>query len=98
MEYTVRLLPAAKEDLRGIHKYIARKSSPAIASRYAGRIRAFLAGFSRYPMRGSVRNDVRSDIRIVGFEGRVSIAFFVEGDEVLIAGILYAGRQLSRSE
>jgi plasmid stabilization system protein ParE len=98
MEYTVRILPAAKEDLRALHRYIARKSSPVIASRYTGRIRAFLAGFSHYPMRGSIRNDIRPGIRIVGFERRVSIAFFVEDDEVVVAGILYAGRQLSRTE
>ena len=98
MEHKVRLLPAAKEDLRALHRYISRKSSPAIASRYTARIRAFLSGFSQYPMRGSIRNDIRPGIRMVGFERRISIAFFVEGDEVLITGILYAGRQLSRTE
>ena len=49
-------------------------------------------------MRGSIRNDIRPGIRMVGFERRISIAFFIESDEVLIAGILYAGRQLSRTE
>lgn len=35
---------------------------------------------------------------MVGFERRVSIAFFVEGNEVLITAILYAGRQFPDTE
>jgi len=78
MEYRVRLLPEAGKDLQALHRYIARKSSPAIAKRYTGRIRAFLADFKQYPMRGTIRNDIRPGIRMVGFERRVGIAFFVE--------------------
>jgi len=36
---------------------------------------------------------IRPGLRIVGFERRVSVAFVVEEDEVVILRLLYAGRQ-----
>jgi plasmid stabilization system protein ParE len=93
MIYKVRLLPEAEDDLFELHRYISRKSSAAIAATYIARIRAFLAAFDRFPQRGTVRNDKRPGLRIVGFERRVSIAFTVVGDEVFILRILYGGRQ-----
>jgi toxin ParE1/3/4 len=98
MIYKVRLLPEAEDDLFQIYRYVARKSSPVVAQRYVDRIRAHLTGFDRFPERGTIRDDVRRGLRLVGFERRVSIAFKVQGDEVIIIGVLYAGRQLSRSE
>lgn len=35
-------------------------------------------------MRGSLRNEVRDGLRIVGFERTVSIAFLAETDEVIV--------------
>lgn len=45
-------------------------------------------------MRGSLRNEVRDGLRIVGFERSVSIAFLVEPDEVIILRIALHGQQL----
>jgi toxin ParE1/3/4 len=98
MIYKVRLLPEAEDDLFQLYRYTARKSSPAVAQRYVNRIRAHLNGFDRFPERGTVRDEIRSGLRVVGFERRVSIAFKVQGDEVIIFGVLYSGRQISRSE
>jgi toxin ParE1/3/4 len=93
MIYKVRLLPEAEDDLFELYRYISRKSSTAIAENYIARIKAFLAGFDQFPHRGTVREDKRRGLRIVGFERRVSIAFTVADDEVLILRVLYAGRQ-----
>ena len=68
--------------------------SPDIALGYIQRIRAFLRGFDTFPERGSRRDDIRPGLRMVGFERRVTIAFVVEGDEVIFSNILYGGRQL----
>lgn len=97
MIYKVRLLPEAEDDLFHLYRYIAEKSSHAAAQGYLDRIHAYLKTFDQFPHRGTIR-DTREGLRIVGFERRVTIAFQIRGGEVLIAGILYAGRQLSRSE
>ncbi|CAN7656247.1 type II toxin-antitoxin system RelE/ParE family toxin [Rhizobium sp. LjRoot254] len=98
MMYKVRLLPEAEDDLLQIYRYIARRSSHTVAQGYVDRIQTYLNGFTQFPERGTVRDELRNGIRIVGFERRVTIAFKVQRDEVMIFGILYAGRQLSRDE
>ena len=93
--YAVRLMPAAENDLRAIYRYVlTASSSPPVARAYVTRIRQFLKGFQSFPMRGSLRNEVRDGLRIVGFERAVSIAFLVETDEVIILRIASHGQQL----
>jgi len=93
--YAVRLMPAAENDLRAIYRYVLiASSSPPVARAYVARIRRFLEGFQSFPMRGSLRNEVRDGLRIVGFERSVSIAFLVETDEVVILRIALHGQQL----
>lgn len=98
MIYRVYLLPEAEDDLLHIYGYIAETASPRVAQQYLDRIRRFLAGFSHFPERGTIRDEIEPGLRIVGFERRVSIVFKIQGDAVVITGILYAGRQLSRTE
>jgi len=47
-----------------------------------------------FPQRGTARDDIRSGLRTVGFERRVTIAFTVKGEDIVILRILYAGRSL----
>ena len=49
-----------------------------------------------FPKRGSVHNEIRPELHVIGFERRVSIAFVVEdgAQEVAILRILYAGQEL----
>lgn len=94
MAYRIKLLPEAEDDLAAIYTYIRDNASPAIARGYVLRIQAFLRGFDTFPERGTPRDDIRPGLRIVGFERRVTIAFVVEGDQVIFSNILYGGRQL----
>ncbi|WP_407048186.1 type II toxin-antitoxin system RelE/ParE family toxin [Methyloraptor flagellatus] len=89
----VRLRREAEDDLLAIHRYIARRASPIIARRYLDRIGGFLESLGHTPERGSIRDDVRPGLRIIGFERRVNVAFVVEADEVVVLRILYGGRQ-----
>jgi len=98
MTYRVHLLPEAEDDLLHLYRYIAEAATPRIARQYIDRIRVFLASFSDFPERGTVRDEIEPGLRIVGFERRVSIAFKVQADMVVIIGIRYAGRQFSRTE
>lgn len=94
MAYRVRLRPEAADDLRAIYTYIRDQASPDVARRYVGRITAYLQGFDVFPERGTRRDDISPGLRIVGFERRVTIAFVVEQDEVIVLNILYGGREL----
>lgn len=98
MAYSIRLDEDAKADLKGIYTQIRKNGGTAATARgYVNRILGFLAGFDIFPERGSLREHIRPGLRIVGFERRVSVAFIVEEDEVVILRLLYAGRQFEGS-
>lgn len=92
--YVVRLSPEAQTDLVKIHSYVIRKSGSAVtADRYIERVGAFLASLNVFPERGTVRNEVRSGLRIIGFERSASIAFVVEHDDVVVLRVLVKGQE-----
>ena len=62
------------------------------ADGYVGRIIDFCNGLSTFPLRGTQRDDLLSGLRVTGFERRVTIAFIVTAEAVLIEGIFYGGR------
>ena len=90
--YEVRFLPKAESDLFGLYDYISAESGPIAAGAYLDRIEEACQRLAHFPHRGRVRNDLRAGLRIVGFERRAVIAFVVEGSEVVIARVLYGGR------
>ena len=97
LAYRIRLRPEAENDLRLLYQgLVDRGASPSTARGYVNSIIGYVNGFDLFPKRGSVRNEIRQGLRIVGFERRVSIAFLVEDDtqEVVILRILYGGQQL----
>ena len=62
------------------------------ADGYVGRIVDFCNGLSTFPLRGTQRDDLLSGLRVTGCERRVTIAFIVTAEAVLIEGIFYGGR------
>lgn len=48
--------------------------------------------FSHASERGQLRNDIRPNLRIIGFERRVAIAFTVDAERVTILRIFYGGK------
>lgn len=98
MRFEVWLTDEAEADLRDIFDFIVREASINRAQAYVNRIVGFLASLDVFPERGTVRADIRPGLRIVGFERRVSIAFVVEDNSVVIVRILYAGRQMEYKE
>jgi len=87
----VVLLAQAQADLRWIYDTIEGRAGPSTALRYVERIEAYCRGFDHAAERGAKRGDIRPGLRIVGFERRVTIAFTVEADEVVILRIFYGG-------
>ena len=94
-KYRVELSPDADRDLDQLADWISERSaSIRVAIGYVDRIRSYLKSFQSFPHRGTKRDDIRAGLRLTGFERRLTIAFSVEGDTVIIARILYAGRDV----
>ncbi|XHE11792.1 type II toxin-antitoxin system RelE/ParE family toxin [Agrobacterium deltaense] len=96
--YDVRLSPEAQTDIVRIHARIVEKSGSSVtADRYIDRISGFLSSLNVFPERGTVREEVRPRLRIIGFERSASVAFVVEDDDVVILRILAKGQEFDET-
>ncbi len=77
-----------------IYDYIAPRGGADRALAYVERIQATCLSLSGHPERGTRRDDIRPGLRITGFERRVTIAFHIGVDVVIIDRILCGGRDL----
>lgn len=90
--YRVVFHERARRELDELYDYISEHGSPQQAANFVTNIRDYCLGFSTFPKRGTLRDDIEPGIRIVGFRRRVSIVFTVTETEVWILGIYYGGR------
>jgi len=88
---TVIYSPEAAEDLDRIYGIVADAGDPLTADRYDQRIRALCERLDHASERGTLREDVRPGLRIVGFERRITVAFAVDEDRVTILRLFYGG-------
>ena len=88
----VEISEEARRDLFALYDWISDAGSPDTALGYVERIEAFCKKLDIASERGSLRDDIRSDLRVIGFERSASIAFMVEEDRVVILRIFYGGR------
>jgi toxin ParE1/3/4 len=95
--YEVVFSPEAKADLIELFDYIAEQSGAGIAIGYIDRIERYCSGFVAAPERGTRRDDLRPELRVVGFERRIAIAFHVDRQTVTIDRVLYGGRDIVRA-
>jgi plasmid stabilization system protein ParE len=86
--------PEALADLLALYDYIADEAGAGVALGYVERIEAHCRRLDAFPERGTVRSDIRPGLRIIGFERRVTIAYHVEPEAVVINRILYGGRNI----
>lgn len=97
--YAVRLSSEAEADLVEIYCCISTASmSSLVARQYVDRLIAYLHSFDVFPERGSLRNDVREGLRVVGFERSISVAFIVEEESVVILRLAQHGQRIYLSE
>ncbi len=87
--------PDAATDLDTIYDYIADAAGTTVAAGYEERVRCFCDGLDLGAERGSLRDDIRPGLRVVGFERRIAVAFAVEEDRVVVLRILSGGRDWS---
>lgn len=89
---TVAYSPEARHDLIDLGDWIAEHAGTDVALNYIERLEAYCSTFEFSGEGGQRRDDIRSGLRIVGFEKRVAIAFVVTDSEVTILRPYYGGR------
>jgi toxin ParE1/3/4 len=89
--------PEARDDLLVLLDYIAEHSNATRAQGFVGRIISYCEGFAEFPERGTRRDNLRPGLRTVGYRRRVTIAFHLSENRVVIDRILYAGRDLRKA-
>lgn len=94
MNRRVILARRALLDLEELFVWLADETGVVTASRYTERLQAFLGRLDIFPERGTLRDDILPGLRLIGFERRVTVGFHVSHQEVVIARILYGGRDL----
>ena len=76
-----------------LYLYIAERSGPNVAIGYIRRIREACESLEAFPLSGRSREDLRSGLRILGFERRVAIAYVVSpAGDVEVGRVFYGGR------
>ena len=91
-ERAVAYAPEARDDLLELYDWIARAASPEVALAYIERVEAFCGRLSIGSERGHRREDIRPGLRITGFERRITVAFVVQDDRVVILRLFYGGQ------
>jgi toxin ParE1/3/4 len=92
MTHRVVFTRHAQADLHGLFDYLANRFSLTNAQHYVEQIEEACLSLGTMPNRGTDRSDLRPGLRIMGFRHRVTIAFRVKGDSVIVLRILYGGR------
>ncbi|WP_315838176.1 type II toxin-antitoxin system RelE/ParE family toxin [Bradyrhizobium prioriisuperbiae] len=64
--------PEARDDLIELYDYIAAAAGVRVAMSYIERLEIYCLGFDIASERGHRREDIRPDLRIVGFERQTS--------------------------
>lgn len=87
--------PLAERQLEDLYAYIADRSSEQIAEAYVARIVASCKKLGSFPNRGTRHDDILPGLRTIGFARRVTIAFLILPDSVLVEGIFYGGQDFA---
>jgi len=96
--YKVVFSPRAACQLDSLYSYIADHSGEARAEGFVGRIVATCESLQTMPERGTKRDDIRPNLRVMGYKRRVTIAFSVDtaAATVTIHGVFYGGQDFER--
>jgi len=97
MKFRIVFTPEARDDLVELHEYIAEHGNPDRAIAYIERIEKACMSPQTLPNRGTLREDIRPGLRVMGFERRALIAFRVRSKSVAILRIVYGGQSVERA-
>jgi toxin ParE1/3/4 len=94
MPYQVIFSPAARKHIEELEEYLAERFYPGNVEKFIKRLTQACLSLAFAPHRGTRREDLRTGMRTIGFERRVTIYFKLMEDQVIIMGLLYGGRIL----
>ena len=94
MTKPVVLSDDAISDLDDIYEWIAENAGTPVAEAYIVRLKAYCLSFALFPERGTLRSDLRSGLRTIGFRRQATIVFTVRRNDVLILRIARRGRDI----
>ena len=97
MSRRVVLSRTALTDLAKIGRWISEAGAPQTARRYVQRIKTRLAGLADTARAGRAFDADGSELRIVGFERRVMIAYRVEKTRIIVTRVFYGGQNWARA-
>lgn len=97
--YAVVFTPRAQGQLDTLYATIAADAGEPRADNYVGGIVEACLSLATFPERGTKRDDIRPDLRTMGYARRVTIAFLVDvaANTVAIHGVFYGGQDFERS-
>jgi toxin ParE1/3/4 len=98
MSYKVVFSPAASDDLEELFIYLGPEIGLKAAREYVRKIQAYCFGFSTFPQRGTLRDDLWPNLRFVGYRRKATIAFQVRGDVVRIVRIYHKGQDIDADD
>jgi plasmid stabilization system protein ParE len=96
--YKVDYSDGALGDIEELAEYIAAESSKSISIRYIRTLTSACDSLATAPHRGTKRDELRPNMRIIGHKRAVTILFRIEEEKrlVVILGTAYGGRTIDR--
>ncbi|WP_313601952.1 type II toxin-antitoxin system RelE/ParE family toxin [Rhizobium sp.] len=95
MSYRIIYTPETEAELDTIYDHIAAAAGTRIAGDFVDGIITFIEGLQTFPARGTIRESSIPNLRIIGYRHSVSIAFVVQGNEVVILGVFRRGQNIT---
>ena len=93
VSYRVVFSPLAEDDLVGIYEFIA-KDSPSRALSFIQRLRVQCRTLKTMAARGPQREGLGPGVRIMVFERRVTVAYHIKDEQVIVLRLFYAGQNI----
>ena len=93
-QFTVVFTPRSERQIASLYAYIAEHGGEPRAENFVGGIVAACQSLKNLPERGTKRDDIRPNLRTMGFAKRATIAFSVNAATsiVVIHGVFYGGQ------
>jgi len=94
-QYEIILHEKAEAELDRLYEDIVLRAGVAIAGNYVSGIYDFIDKLAISPERGTIREGGIPGLRIIGYRGSASIAFFVKDEKITVLGVFYRGQNVT---
>lgn len=95
MAYRVVFSPEAAAELDRLLTWMAPLAGVEAAFGFVEGLRRYCLGLADFPRRGRRRDDLRPELRTLGYRRQALIAFHIADATVVVDHVLYGGRDLA---